>query len=162
MPKELQLVKKLRNTIRNINFEEIESAYSSLFEGDYALAYPCSNFYLDQKDSTTVLQDCVQNFYQKTSFKNETSNLSDDHIVIELKFIHYLIQESIMAFRADNFENVSFYSCLHCEFIKEHMIKWIPDFTRQILNNSESPFYLQLSILTRTVLVNCKEQDIDS
>lgn len=157
-PKELQLVRKLRSTVRNISAREIESEYARLFQGDTALAFPFSSFYSSKKEGHSDEQDIIHEYYEKASFKNDTT-LADDHIVVELKFIHHLIQESTKAFRVDNFETVSDFSCLHCHFIRDHMIPWVSGFTQLILNNSESPYYLQLAILTRTVLVNCKEQE---
>lgn len=156
-PKSLEMARKLRKTAFSIDIVETETEYNRLFTGQTtALAYPCSSAYISMESP-----EWITDIYSKAGFITEQLNNPPDHITTEMRFIHHLLFEVAKGFQKDDNDIVHHFSELRCRFIKEHMIKWVPDFTRSILYNSKSPFYLQLAILSRTMLVNCTgENDI--
>lgn len=160
-PKELELAKKIKITARNLKPEDNPIEYSQLFSDlKNALAYPCGSNYISNQQGNHAMDNFIHDFYAEAGFDFNEYDLPLDHIIVELKFMYYLLNEIIHSFQNDDIERVNHLSNLRCRFVREHMIEWIPDFTRSILNNSKSPFYLQLAILTRTLLVNCKEEEI--
>lgn len=159
-PKVLELAKRLRKTAQSISIEELQTEYKRLFEGEkIALAYPCSVWYKKESISNNEMIGWVTGFYKAAGYQNKGLNLPPDHISSELNFICYLLTEVCGEFRNDNIKLMNQYSELRCQFIHEHMIHWVPEFTRNILCNSKSPYFLQLAILVRTILVNCNDEE---
>ncbi len=162
-PKALEVSKKLRMTGIHQNIEDLSTEYFRLFENPWkVLANPCSNHYISkfQSDSDSELINWLKNIYQKAGYVPDQTTHPIDHISIELNFIYHLIIKTAMGFEQDDMSFIDQYGGLRCQFVKEHMMKWLPEFTRNILNNSHSPYYLQLAILTRTIIVHCSDDDI--
>lgn len=159
-PKVLELAKRLRKTVHNLSIEDLQSEYKRLFEGENdAMAYPCSNLYNDDQKADDGLIEWINGFYTRAGYKTDLLNQPSDHISTELDFIHHLLTKVCVEFRNDNIQSMNQFSSLRCQFIHEHMIKWVPEFTRKILCNSKSPYYLQLAILVRTILITCNDED---
>ncbi len=87
----------------------------------------------------------VRAFYHKygLEYKAETHE-PDDHLVIELEFMHYLNELC---------ENASDLDCLsglvddQLLFLTEHICIWAPHFCRKILHNTDSLLYKGAAIL---------------
>jgi TorA maturation chaperone TorD len=159
-PKAFEVSKKLRNTGLKLDIEELKKEYKRLFtEPESALAYPFSSRYIKRlnKDSDTI--DWLSNLYKKAGYQPDLPAIPTDHISTELGFIYHLLSNAATGFKHDDMTAISHFGELRCLFVREHMINWVPEFARCIINNSQSPFYLQLAILTRTVIVHCAEED---
>jgi len=60
---------------------------------------------------------------------------SDDHLVLQMQFIAYLIENcNDLAETAD--------------FLDEHLLRWLPDFATIVASRSATPFYAGLSVYT--------------
>jgi len=161
-PKALEVSKKLRVTGIHQNIGDLSTEYFRLFENPgKVLAYPCSKHYISKfrSDSDSDLINWLTNIYQMAGYIPEKANEPIDHISTELNYIYHLLIHTAKGFKEDNMSAIDLYDGLHCKFVKEHIMKWLPEFTRCIINNSQSPYYLQLSILTRTVIVHCPKDD---
>lgn len=161
-PKALGMARKLRKTTFNLKTADLIPEYNRLFaDPATALAYPCSSMYISKNKTDVLLLEWISDFYIKAGFEEKPATNPVDHISTELKFIYHLLHHVAKGFQSDDIAMVNRYSDLRCQFIREHMIKWVPEFTRCILQHSVSPYYLQLSILNRTLLINCTGENIE-
>lgn len=154
--KMLELTKKLKNTAENLELAELNTEFGRLFT-DWSggvLACPYSSAYQNMK-SVEGLDRWIEAEYKKIDFVPENDKLPCDHIITELEFIYKAIEKAATHLAKNEEAEADYYSQLRCSFIAEHALKWVPDFTRAIIFSSKSPFYLQLAILARTMLVNC-------
>lgn len=161
-PKMLELTKKLKATSENLDMAEQNTEYERLFterNGKF-LACPYSSGYQNMK-SVDRLTQWIEGEYAKADFVPGNNMLPVDHIVTELEFIYKVIAKAAARLAEKEEAEAQYYSHLRCSFIADHALKWVPDFTRAIIFNSESPFYLQLAILARTMLVNCAMEHQD-
>lgn len=161
-PKMLELTKKLKATSENLDLAEQNTEYERLFteRDDKYLACPFSSGYQNMKSVGGLIQ-WIEGEYAKADFVSGNDKLPVDHIVTELEFIHKVIAKAAARLAEKEEAEAQYYSHLQCSFIADHALKWVPDFTRAIIFNSESPFYLQLAILARTMLVNCAMEHQD-
>ena len=154
--KMLELTKKLKATSENLNLAEINTEYERLFTdwNDGFLACPYSSGYQNMK-SVEGLAQWIEGEYSKADFVPGNDKLPVDHIITELEFIYKVIDKAAAHLEKEEEAEAKYYSGLRCSFIANHALKWVPDFTRDIIFNGKSPFYLLLAILARTMLVNC-------
>lgn len=155
-PKALEMAKKLRETVTGLDVEDLIPEYTRLFTGQTNVpAHPCGSMYLGKQQFEVEFAEWITDYYSKGGFDSRQQNHPPDHISTELLFIFHLLIKATEGFQHDNPEMATFFSEIRCQFIREHMINWVPEFSRRILVNSKSLYYLQLSILNRTLLVNC-------
>lgn len=160
--KAIEVAKRLRKTGNELELEEQIVEYSRLFEkADDKLPSLCSNRYIEptRQDSNDNLKNWLTEIYHEAGFDNGLFDDPIDHISVELSFIHHLLTNAAKGLKEDDMTIINHFGELRCRFVNEHMVKWVPEFTRCILTNSKSPFYLQLSILTRTIIINCPGED---
>ena len=154
--KMLELTKKLKNTSENLDLNKLNTEYERLFtnwSGRF-LACPYSSGYPNMKPVVSLVQ-WVEDEYSKADFIPKNNKIPLDHILTELEFIYEVIGKAASHLEKDEEAEANYYSQLRCNFIADHALNWVPEFTRAIIFNSKSPFYLLLAILVRTMLVNC-------
>jgi TorA maturation chaperone TorD len=157
-PKAFGMSKKLRKTGLKLDIEDLKREYSRLFaEPESALAYPCSSRYINKLKTDYDTIDWLSDFYKRTGYQPDLSALPSDHISTELGFVYHLLSNAANGIKDDDMSTISHFGELRCLFVREHVINWLPEFARCILHNSQSPFYMQLAILTRTIIVKCDE-----
>jgi TorA maturation chaperone TorD len=157
--KAFEVSKKFRKTGLKLDIEELKKEYKRLFtESESVFAYPFSSRYINSLNKGSDTINWLSNFYKKAGFQTDLPAMPTDHISTELHFIYHLLSKAANGFKDDDMSGISHFGELRCLFVREHVINWVPEFTRQILNNSHSPFYLQLAILTRTIIVHCAEE----
>jgi len=155
-PKALEMAKKFRGTAMGLHIADLMPEYIRLFTGlTEVQVCPCSSNYFSNLTAAGDTTQWLANFYDNAGFVYGQLNEPMDHITTELKFLYHLLNKAGEGYQLDDSNMVSRFSELRCRFIKDHMIKWVPEFSRCILIQSKSPYYLQLSILNRTLLVNC-------
>ncbi len=156
--KALGLAKRLRTTGIKLATAELLSEFNGLFETEKKhLSQLCSSCYIDKsrQESAESIMNRIMEIYQTAGFNTSDLNIPKDHISVELGFIYHLLVCSANGFKSNDMSVINFFGELRCLYVREHMVKWVPEFTRYILINSKSQFYLQLAILTRTILINC-------
>ncbi len=155
-PKMLELAKKLKASSENVVIAEMNTEYERLFTdwNEGFLACPYSSAYRNMKPVDGWIQ-WIEDEYKKADFVPRNNEIPIDHITTQLEFIYRVIGKAAAHLAKNEQAEAIYYSQLICNFIAYHALKWIPDFTRAIIFNSKSPFYLQLAILARTMLANC-------
>ena len=137
------------------NLEQIRVDFAKLFVGPYKLlAAPYGSVYLDSErkmmgDST---QD-VKNRYREAGLST-AQNFKDapDHISAELEFMYYLIFKEIEAFADSDTEAAMGFIQKQKSFLEDHLMAWVPEFAKNIIDNAENPFYPNLAKATESFL----------
>ena len=137
------------------DLESIRVDFAKLFVGPYKLlAAPYGSVYLDPErqvmgDSTLD----VRNRYRDAGLDTAT-NFRDapDHISAELEFMYYLIFKEIVAFADSDTETAMSFIQKQKAFLEDHLMAWVPEFTGNIIQNAENPFYVNLASATQAFL----------
>ncbi len=137
------------------NLEQIRVDFAKLFVGPFTLlAAPYGSVYLEGErkmmgDST---QD-VKNRYREAGLST-AKNFKDapDHISAELEFMYYLIFKEIEAFADSDTETAMGFIQKQKSFLEDHLMAWVPQFAKNIIENAENPFYPNLAKATETFL----------
>lgn len=159
--KAFEVSKKFRDTSLKLNMEDLIKEHTRLF-GDpgVALAYPCSSRYINKSNTGSVLGSWLTNIYHEAGYDYGQFTDPIDHISTELGFVYHLLSNAAKGFKEDDMSTINHFGELRCLFVREHVINWVPEFTRCVINNSQSPYYLQLAILTRTIIVQCPDNEV--
>jgi TorA maturation chaperone TorD len=149
-------VRKMREEFAAVaNLEPLKVDFSKLFVGPYKLfAAPYGSVYLDSErkmmgDSTLD----VKNRYREAGL-DTAKNFKDapDHISAELEFMYYLIFKEIEAFANSNIETAIDYIQKQKSFLEDHLMAWVPEFVKSIIESPENPFYVNLAKATTAFL----------
>lgn len=97
--------------------------------------------------------------YKTVEFTPGYSIHPPDHLCNELDFVRHINEKLIGLINSGELEAAIKLNKFKCNFMQDHLLKWLPELTRKIISSSNSPYYLQLSIIARTVLVNCINRD---
>jgi TorA maturation chaperone TorD len=132
--------------------EELEyllSEYTRLFIGPYKLPCPpWESVYSSPK--RLMMQDAAANamkLYHEAGLTLGNAEVMPDHIGAELNFLALLLQRT-------HSESDSKDGCLGIteKLLNEHLLKWVPDFTKDMEEAAETSFYKELSRATRKVI----------
>ncbi len=72
-----------------------------------------------------------------------------DHVSVELEFLQKLAEWEADKWADDDAENAIYCLGVEKKFIKEHLIKWVPELCDKIVAQAELPFYRELAHFTR-------------
>jgi TorA maturation chaperone TorD len=152
----VKLVQNMRKEFKaGDNLESIKVDFSKLFVGPYKLsAAPYGSVYLDGErkmmgDSTLD----VRNRYREAGL-DTANNFKDapDHISAELEFMYYLIFKEIEAFANSDIDTAIDFIQKQRSFLENHLMAWVPEFAKSIIESAESPFYPNLAKATTAFL----------
>jgi TorA maturation chaperone TorD len=152
----VQLVQSMRKEFKaGADLETLKVDFSKLFIGPYKLfAAPYGSVYLDGEriimgDSTLD----VKNRYRQAGL-DTSKNFKDapDHITAELEFIYYLIFKEIESFSNSDTETAIGFIQKQKSFLEDHLMVWVPEFAKNIIENAENLFYQNLAKATETFL----------
>jgi TorA maturation chaperone TorD len=129
------------------HIEPIKVDFAKLFVGPYKLfAVPYGSVYLDGErkimgDSTLD----VRKRYRQAGL-DTAKNFKDapDHITAELEFMYYLIFKEIEAFSNSDIESAIGFVQKQKSFLEDHLMVWVPEFAKNIIEYAENPFYPNL------------------
>ena len=128
---------------------DLARCYASLFLGvGSKTVSPCESIY--RSDARRLFQSShfeVQRAYQEIGMiKNEQYREPDDHIAVELSYMARLCgltQEAL----GESPERSAHYLRLQRDFMEKHLLPWVPDFSRHLLEATDSPFYRAMAYL---------------
>ena len=152
----VEWVQKMRKEFKaGADFESLKVDFSKLFVGPYKLsAAPYGSVYLeaDRKMMGASTLD-VRNRYREAGLDTaKTFKDAPDHISAELEFMYYLIFKEIEAFAKADIETAIGFIQRQKSFLEDHLMAWVPEFAKGIIENAEYPFYPNLARATRTFL----------
>ena len=138
-----------KNWFLNSDTKTIEDALNIDYSSTFMLnSQPVETLVEDSKGEILVgLQNPVMQFYFTHGYEidmNKTEILAPDHISIELGFMQNLIYRN---------EKKAAY-----EFLKEHLLKWIPPYLIGVKSLMQTPFYKDLADFTIEFLFSDYEE----
>lgn len=145
-------LKKALKEIDTTSDEELEELlwdYTRLFIGPYKLPCPpWESVYTSPK--RLMMQDSagqVRELYNEAGLEINTADVMPDHIGVELNFLAVLLQRTHSG-PGGKEEQVKRTE----KILNEHLLKWAPNFTHDMENAAETPFFRALARATRQVL----------
>ena len=128
--------------------EELLWDYTRLFIGPYKLPCPpWESVYTSPK--RLMMQeaaDQVNKLYKEAGLEINSNDVMPDHIGAELNFLAVLLQKALSQTEKD------FYMGIAGRFLAEHLLKWLPNFTKDLEDAAEAPMYKALARTTRNVI----------
>ena len=95
----------------------------------------------------------VKNRYREAGLDTaKTFKDAPDHISAELEFMYYLIFKEIEAFANSDIETAVNFIQRQKSFLEDHLMVWVPEFAKSIMENAENPFYPNLAKATTAFL----------
>ncbi len=129
--------------------------YTRLFIGPYKLPCPpWESVYTSPKK--LLMQDAydeVQNSYDELGLMINNPDILSDHIGAELNFLAVLFQK----INSEPGKRLSYVNIAK-KFCDEHLMKWIPQFTRDMEEAANILFYETLARVTRTFTMTAIRQ----
>ncbi len=137
------------DTTSEAELEELLWEYTRFFIGPYKLPCPpWESVYTSPKK--LMMQDSadkVRLLYAEAGLAINTDDVMPDHIGVELNFLAVLL-EWTHAETGNKDEQVKKTERL----LNEHLLKWVPQFTVDMENAAETPFFKALARTTRQVI----------
>lgn len=97
----------------------------------------------------------VQAFYRKAKFEARTDSATPpDHLGVELSFLATLCSEEAAALQEKNHAKAEEVRRLQASFLRDHLLKWIAVFRRDIERSPSSFFYKHIAALTEAFLLS--------
>ncbi|MCW3134764.1 MAG: molecular chaperone TorD family protein [Methanophagales archaeon] len=134
-------------------YEDLVDEYTRLFVGPYRLSVqPYESWWVDGKLMGESLLKVKRDYRKADIVKARDYAEPEDHIAFELKFMHYLCVEELSNF---SLENKRFVECLilQKEFLKGHLLRWVPDFCDALYDCELTDFYKGIARLTKGFLL---------
>jgi putative dimethyl sulfoxide reductase chaperone len=131
--------------------EELSRCYASLFLGvGPATVSPCESSY--RGESPLLFQSAhfeVQQAYREIGLaKNQSFREPEDHIAVELSYMARLSELMQEATEGES-ERSGHYLKMQRDFLENHLMQWVPVFTRDLLDATRSPFYRAMAHLLK-------------
>lgn len=124
--------------------EELAVEYARLFVGPKnPPAIPYASFYLSESHSlmTDETVDVRKKYLDAGMAVKELYSIPDDHIGIEIEFIYDLTVRMIELFEKGEREEASRLFEIRGDFIRGHMLLWVPFFVEKVLEATSDDFY---------------------
>jgi len=131
--------------------EDLVDEYIRLFIGPHRLpVQPYESWWVDGKLMGESLLKVKRDYRKAGIVKSRDYAEPEDHIALELRFMHYLCEEELST---DNEER--FVECLNLQkdFLNEHLLRWVPDFCDALYECELSDFYKNIAKLTKGFLL---------
>ena len=149
------ILSDLKNTLDKIDMtsnselEDLLWEYTRLFMGPYKLPCPpWESVYTSPK--RLMMQEAydeVRDYYNKAGLTVNNQGIMADHIGAELNFLAVVLQKA----HSDP-KKEQYYRDLTRGFLDEHVIKWIPQFARDMEDAADLLFYKTLARVTRSMI----------
>ncbi len=126
--------------------------YSNLFIGPgHLLAPPWESVYLTEERLTFGEPTIeIREFYLRHGLEYTKKNSEpDDHFGLEMEFMSKLITKQIQELQCGQVEETDRLEREQLLFLEKHVMKWVNEFTDDVFNHSNSPFFKGLALLTR-------------
>lgn len=145
-------LKRVINGLDRASEEQLEELlweYTRLFIGPYRLpSPPWESVYTSPK--RLLMQEAAEQvlaIYREAGLAVNTPDVLPDHIGVELNFLAVLLQET-----HSETDQKDLYVDMTGKFLAEHLLRWVPEFTRDMENAAETPFYKAVAKTTRSII----------
>lgn len=132
--------------------EKLALEHTRLFIGPYRLpAPPYESVY--RTDDRLVMQQPtidVRKAYREAGLEVKGIHTNpDDNISAELEFMEYLCDKAASSLKNQDAHEAMKHTELQQKFLEEHLNKWIPAFSDDIIKNTKQDFYRGAALLLR-------------
>lgn len=132
--------------------EKLALEHTRLFIGPYRLpAPPYESVY--RTDERLVMQQPtieVRKAYRNAGLEIRGIHTNpDDNISAELEFMEYLCDKTASSLKSKDTQEAMKYIELQRKFLEEHLNKWVPAFSEDIIKNTKEDFYRGAALLLR-------------
>ena len=148
------LLSDLRKALLDIDMESDDARenllweYTRLFIGPYRLPCPpWESVYTSPK--RLMMQDAADQvlaLYREAGLAINVTDVMPDHVGAELNFLAILLKKILSQTEKD------FYFGITERFLDEHLLRWLPSFTKDLEGSAETPLYRALARSTRNVI----------
>ena len=151
MDRTATFLKEIREEKQNPAFlEEAKDEYTRLFIGPVSLVAPPWESVYGQKDAMLFQESTleVRNTYRQFGLIPEGyPHVADDSLALELHFMALLAQRSLDAFYAGKNDDLSADLNGSAEFLKKHLLVWIPKFLERMKSARSNILYPQMCLV---------------
>ncbi|NNL75415.1 MAG: molecular chaperone TorD family protein [Desulfobacterales bacterium] len=137
------------------NMEVWKVEYARLFVGPYTLhAPPYGSVYLDSERRImgNSTMDVVDRYREAGLIPAKDFKDAPDHIAAELEFMHFLIFKAMNATRQNDGNKIITHFLNQQSFLEDHLAAWVPEFTRNVVENAKTSFYRNLGRATEAFI----------
>lgn len=140
------------------HYEDLHWDYTRMFIGPFELPAPPWESVYVRKDGLLFQENtmAIRNLYQNFGYEIKDINLeAEDHVGLELDFMFHLNKLCLDACQKNNFSarsNVIYLAEEQSQFLENHLLAFIPQFTQKVVNNAQTQFYSGMSKLLRSYL----------
>ena len=142
---------EIREEMKNPAFlEEAKNEYTRLFIGPLTLVAPPWESVYGQKDAMLFQESTleVRNTYRQFGLLPEGyPRVADDSLALELHFMAMLAQRSLDAFYAGDSGTLSADLTGAADFLKKHLLVWIPKFLERMKGAKTNILYPQMCLV---------------
>lgn len=149
-----QILEDYFETLEVANFDELAEEYRRLFIGPNMINAPLwESFYTDEKNllfskSTFQIRDLLLKSGREYILKN---NEPEDHLLVELEFAIYLINENLRTYEETGEFNKTLLED-HLNLLTNHLCVWVPQLGERIRKHSTTPLYVGSSYFLESFL----------
>ncbi|HDM36023.1 MAG TPA: hypothetical protein ENG09_02030 [Candidatus Syntrophoarchaeum butanivorans] len=130
--------------------KELIADYEKVLAPDTGCAPPrCeSDWIADEMPDSELLK--LESIYRVAGYepRGEKVTMFRDDIAVELDFMHHLCMRSI-----EDRENLQKYVEEEILFLREHLLRWVPDFCDELIRRCNSRFYQAVARITKGFLL---------
>lgn len=103
----------------------------------------------------------VKDAYSRSGFEKRKDFLEpEDHVAVELDFMANLCRQTHLSLDEKNLERASRYLKLQKEFLRDHLLRWVPTLCEDMKDAGESKLYQALAYLTKG-FISMEEQLVE-
>ena len=131
-------------------FDSLNWDYTRMFIGPYNLPAPPWESAYVSKERLLFQEETlrVRRRYLKYGFlPSNHGHEADDHLSLELDFMYRLSELTLQRVKGLDQEDKGFKEVLYDQkkFLEEHLLKWVPDLTRDIVKSAKTDFYVGMA-----------------
>ena len=133
---------------------ELAVEYTRLFRGPVkAEVYPYESMYIGGEVIGNSTLDVVRRYEEAGVAVADGFKDLPDHISAELEFMHYLCGRALDALERGANDEATRFRCMGQTFLKDHLNKWVPQFTDLIMQYATTPYYLTIAEITQEFII---------
>lgn len=146
----------LEESLKGLTLTDLQSEHRRVF--GHTISKDCPP-YETQYGATHIFQQVqemgdIGGFYRAFGLEvSEGAKERLDHISVELEFMHFLCFKEAHALKNHGEDKAEVCREAQRKFVKDHLGRWVPTFTRQLIKKAERGFYKELAVLTGKFLV---------
>ena len=149
----------LGNDASDINEATLMNEYTRLFIGPgknpvspYASVYLSKEAKPKLMDENTI--EVRKQYLQDNILMANINAVPDDYLGAELEYMYYLAYKSIESIQQQNSEELDVYLKKQMDFLKEHLLLWIPKFSEDLYSATNEDFFKGMAILLRGLIMS--------